>query len=230
MNKKDVLIVVCLHGNEPFGLEVQKELEHEFDFLIGNPEALKKKVRFLETDLNRSFPGSEEGSIEEKRAIEIVQIAKKYTLIIDLHSTTSETELFAITTQLTDEIKNLTQQMNIPKLVHISAEIGKNKSLLDHVPLGISLEVGPHDRKENAKETVEAIRSLFKATTENKDLEIFEVFDTVKGTGTPDITNFKEVKKGERVSNETAAPYNFYPIMAGEASYKGVLSLAARKI
>jgi succinylglutamate desuccinylase len=240
MNKKDVLIVVCQHGNEPFGLEVKKRLEEEFDFIIGNPEAVKQNQRFIETDLNRSFPGNSKGSLEEKRAAEIKKIAKKYKLVIDLHSTTSIMELFAITTKVTDEIIELVQDMKLTKLVHLPESFGKNTLLIDNVPLGISLDVGPQEDTEKIREITTAIRNLvLKRTPEEKNkerklylakpVEIFEVFDVIKGAGIPSSKNFKKVLKGEKISSRACAPFEFYPILAGEDSYEGIIALAARK-
>ena len=51
-------IVCCLHGTEPYGLEVVKRLPVFPPFFIGNEKALKENKRFIDTDLNRSFPGN----------------------------------------------------------------------------------------------------------------------------------------------------------------------------
>ena len=117
MNKEDVLIVVCQHGNEPYGLEIKKQLEGEYSFLVAHEKALEASKRFIETDLNRSFPGKKDGSLEEQLAYAIVPKLQQYKLVIDIHSTTSKTPLFAITTNLTNEIKSITKKMGVTKLV-----------------------------------------------------------------------------------------------------------------
>ena len=99
MNKK--LIIICTHANEKYGLEVQKQIGSKYEFLIGNPLAMEKNIRFVESDLNRSFPGNISGTYEEKRAVEILKVIKKYEFIIDLHSTSENHPLIGIITKPT---------------------------------------------------------------------------------------------------------------------------------
>lgn len=88
---KKLLLIAATHGNEPIGLEVIKILKKKgllkyFDTLIANPLALKKGVRFLDCDLNRSYPGNIKSQQYEKRlAAKNLRLAKKYQYIIDLH-------------------------------------------------------------------------------------------------------------------------------------------------
>jgi succinylglutamate desuccinylase len=57
-----IAIVGCLHGNETIGAEVIENLESELkmDYLVkyitANTEAMQQYKRFLDVDLNRSFP------------------------------------------------------------------------------------------------------------------------------------------------------------------------------
>lgn len=86
-----ILVIGGLHGNEPLGLEVCKKLEKlnapGIDVLYGNPEAIKKNIRFVDEDLNRCFPGDSEGSVEARRAAQIMQAAQGYDIVIDFHNT-----------------------------------------------------------------------------------------------------------------------------------------------
>lgn len=100
--KKKLLIICATHGNEKIGLEVVAELERKglsdrFDQIVANTEALAKNVRFADCDLNRSYPGDEESDLYEKRrAAEILEIAKNYEYVIDMHEASSGTEDFII--------------------------------------------------------------------------------------------------------------------------------------
>lgn len=100
--KKKLLIICATHGNERIGLEAVTELERKglsdrFDSIIANVEALNKSVRFIDCDLNRSYPGDKNSSLYEKRrAAEILEIAKDYEYVIDMHEASSGTEDFII--------------------------------------------------------------------------------------------------------------------------------------
>ncbi|MBU4511659.1 succinylglutamate desuccinylase/aspartoacylase family protein, partial [Patescibacteria group bacterium] len=69
------------------GVEVVKRLSKQglakyFDYLVANPRAFAKDKEFIDTNLNRSYPGKKESSLyEERKAYENFQIAKKYKYI-----------------------------------------------------------------------------------------------------------------------------------------------------
>jgi succinylglutamate desuccinylase len=101
-NNKEILIAVATHGNERIGVEVVKNLVEQkldrfFDFLIANPKALKKNTRFIDSDLNRSYPGNDKSDkYEEKLAAKNIKIAKRYKYVIDLHEARLGTKNFII--------------------------------------------------------------------------------------------------------------------------------------
>jgi hypothetical protein len=86
-----VLVIGGLHGNEPLGLELYDSLCREplpnVDVLLGNPAARRLNRRFVEKDLNRVFPGNENGVLEERRAVEIMRRVAGYDVVLDFHNT-----------------------------------------------------------------------------------------------------------------------------------------------
>lgn len=100
--KKKILIIIYTHGDEGTGDEVVKRLKKKnlgrfFDCLIANPEAAKRNVRFVESDLNRSYPGKKDSKIyEERLAYDNLKNAKKYEFVVDIHEATSGTKDFII--------------------------------------------------------------------------------------------------------------------------------------
>lgn len=101
-NNKEILIVIATHGNERIGVEVVKnlvkqKLDYFFDYLVANPKALRKNVRFIDSDLNRSYPGNDKSDrYEEKLAKKNIKIAKRYKYVIDLHEAMLGTKNFII--------------------------------------------------------------------------------------------------------------------------------------
>jgi hypothetical protein len=88
---KKILVIVGLHGNEPLGIEVVQELQKNpvpgVTAIFGNPAAIRTDSRFIEKDLNRVFPGKSNGNVEERRALEIIKIARGCDIVLDFHNT-----------------------------------------------------------------------------------------------------------------------------------------------
>jgi len=101
----EIVILAGVHGNEKAGVlalkefvesEEVKRLNKSVIFIIGNPRAFEKNVRYTETDLNREF-GVFSNTYEGKRAKEIAEILKNAKVMLDLHLTQTPTEFpFAV--------------------------------------------------------------------------------------------------------------------------------------
>jgi len=97
------VIIAGIHGDEGLGVKVleklaetisQKKILGELHLLLGNPEAYKKNVRYIDTDLNRLFNESHKDlskldnpNNEQKRAIEIGLLLRDANFLLDIHST-----------------------------------------------------------------------------------------------------------------------------------------------
>ncbi|MFZ1258103.1 MAG: succinylglutamate desuccinylase/aspartoacylase family protein [Candidatus Saccharimonas sp.] len=91
-----ILIIGATHGNELLGIKLYQRLlrkrspllEH-ITFLIGNPKAYHAKVRYIDSDLNRSY-GIDGNSYEQRRAKYIQQYIQltQPDLVLDMHTTT----------------------------------------------------------------------------------------------------------------------------------------------
>jgi len=227
-------VVCCLHGNEPYGLEVVKRLPASVQYFIGNENALEKNVRFIDVDLNRCFPGDPEGNYEERRAVYLVSKLKDFDYIIDLHSTSNECPIFGIVTRINKNKIFLAESLGLNKLVLMPRRVAKGKALIDYVKCGISLEVGPHNRKENSEEILSAIRNLLNNPTQNKELEIFIAGNEIRKEGERVIIqNFQEIKKGELIMDGNKKQYadeDFIAILVNEAAYKNILCIKAKRM
>lgn len=234
----EIGIVVCLHGNEPLGLDVIKKIDSNIPTFVGNPLALKKNVRFLEVDMNRCFPGKINGKHEEKEACNLLEKVKGFKYLIDIHSSSCNIELFGILTKPNKEKVNLAKKMGLKKIVIMKDNFAKGLSLIDHLNCAISIEVGPHARKKNVSEIVEAIQNLSKNIGQDcshKEIDGFEIFDIIPGDKITKyhIKNFEEIKKNQLIAEgekKYYAPFNFFPIFVGEDAYKGIICMAAKKV
>ncbi len=103
-SKKDILFIGATHGDEPIGLEALCEIRRRcpelyFDFIVGNPRALQQAKGWIDYNLNRAAPGdSGAREYEKRRAYEVLEMAKNYQYVVDLHGTKTKAGIFIIIT------------------------------------------------------------------------------------------------------------------------------------
>lgn len=143
-----VALVCCLHGDEVFGRTVFDHFSsyaHKFPGLaviLANQRAVTAGARFIDRDLNRSFPGQKSSKYHEERlAAALLARLKDTSLLIDVHTTTVELELAAIVTKLESGEKRVLNAVPTREVVVMPHNLAR-QSLIGNVPHGISLEFG----------------------------------------------------------------------------------------
>lgn len=121
------LYITYTHGDEYPPYEIP-------DALIANPLAKERNVRYIETDLNRSFGVKTPVSYEEKRAVELGEMLNDYDLVIDIHRTTAQTKFCGIVTKSDDAVYTL------PYGVSAVIQVDIQNSLISKARHGIALE------------------------------------------------------------------------------------------
>jgi hypothetical protein len=138
-------VVACLHGDETCGLravehvrDLAPELREPLRLVVANEEAIDAEMRCLDEDLNRAFPGEKDGDTHESRlAVEVLDAVAGKT-VLDLHSTVSSAEPFAIVVDATQRALDLAGATGTDHVVDASYVGG---GLLDHVD-GVAVECG----------------------------------------------------------------------------------------
>jgi aspartoacylase len=160
-----VVIVGGNHGNEFTGIYLVKkfhnhpDLVHRSSFetlsLLGNPQAIAARVRYVEKDLNRCFVQlnnqDKSANYEELRAQEIQTILKPKIpdiedVIIDLHTTTSNMSLCIILGNrhpVLLELAAVLTAINPLVKVYLHQQPKGSGFLRSLSDLGFALEVGP---------------------------------------------------------------------------------------
>ncbi len=229
--KPVVGIVGCLHGNEVLGKKIIETLKDislvqgTIVLLLANTEAMKQGKRFIDADLNRCFPGKENGNHEEKLAISLLDELSKCDYVIDLHSTSAETENFIIITKEDEETKKLVHSVPLNKVVLMKNNLIETKTLIDNVGCGISLEFDERIKPEEASLVVMNCLRNLKLVNGKCKSEIpirYLVYGDMKKSRDNiglELINFREVEVcGEK----------FYPILFGEKEYGNILCLKAK--
>lgn len=243
-NDPTICIVGCLHGDELLGKEIIERLSSEMPHLpirtiIANEEAMAKKVRCIDTDLNRSFPGSVNHGNEERLAVKILEQTKKCKYVIDIHSTTSNMDDCIITTTRSfrkNRTRDLIKRVPVKNVIIMNKLIGKNSSLIDHVACGISIEF-------NYSKSVPFVLGVVKSTIRNiiedrveGNKNYFKIVRSMKSNGITRIKveNFAEVKKGREFAvsdgKKIIARYDLCPVFINEKAYTGIACLISKKL
>ena len=107
-----ILAIISTHGNELLGpnvlaymLSKRSKLLEDIEFIIANPRAYAKNVRYIESDLNRSY-GLGLDTYESQRAKVIeerIQLLRP-ELVLDFHTTTAEQLDLLITADRNNEV------------------------------------------------------------------------------------------------------------------------------
>lgn len=107
-----ILAIISTHGNELLGPNVlaymlakRSKLLEDIEFIIANPRAYAKNVRYTESDLNRSY-GLGLDTYESQRAKVIEERIRllKPELVLDFHTTTAEQPDILITANKDNEV------------------------------------------------------------------------------------------------------------------------------
>lgn len=174
-NKKGPLLLVtsAVHGNEPSGVNAlknifkvlqkqQPKINGTFIGLIGNQNALDKKARFIDEDLNRTWKTAnienpDKNSNEQQEMTEIIALLKELqqedytaTYFIDCH-TTSSSSLPYMSVQEVGNNDKWAHQFPIHIIRGFSDIVsGTIDGYLSHQGFtGFTLEAGQHDNKNS---------------------------------------------------------------------------------
>ncbi len=257
MAEKPVIFVNgCTHGHEKIGKFVIDELKKikikKGTLLtnIGNEKAFEKDVAFLESDLNRVFPGNKNGTYEEKIAYFMGPVIKKTDIVFDIHSTTttvSENEAMVIVTKLDKKTLEYINIINPPRVLVMKYK--NNNALISQAKVGLAFEYGNDTSEITLENTVNGIRKIlsylgmidFNVDTKKVtalQTQFYEISDVLKKNNgyklCDGISNFSLVKKDNKIATNgkdfVFATEDFYPILFGENRYVDIFGFIGKKI
>jgi len=246
-----IILNIMTHGDERIGLKVSKEIEKlhiSKDTLavqIANPRALAANKRFIDQDLNRSFPGKKDGNYEQRRAYNLLPAVKKADMVIDIHSTTSNLKDALIVTSMSKKIKEYIGVIKPKYLLLMNAV--KNKDMISHTKHGIAFEYGKDKDASVLKKIVMDIKRIFghlgiiepvALSKKNIETQYFNVTSTVaKPKGYKlmgNIKNYKLVKNGQSYARDRnkflRAKEDFYPVLFGQKNYEDIFGFKAKRM
>lgn len=174
--QRKIYVVAAIHGNELFGLKVLARLtamqNPNIILRIAHLEAIAKNVRYIESDLNRSFGADAKDSLETKLANRIKAEINKVNpdLIIDLHTSSVNVSRVGILAENNQLLVDITKHMGMEYAAVMPKNIA-GQSLIGVCPeKSLCIELGRHLRSDAlAKQLATQINTLA-----NGDLSVLE--------------------------------------------------------
>lgn len=234
----EVAVVGGVHGDETGGVQAVRRLrEADLDlqrgvvFVLANPDAVDANERYLDSDLNRVFPGDPEGDREERLAAELCELIEDLTTLA-LHGTHSRPTPFALIHRSEPREFDLAAELPVPYVVD---HWGVNETTITQCGCTVEIEVGME--AESAAVAAEQQARAFLMRVHALDGEpaaadpaYFHMAEPLpKPTGSSyevHVENFEYVPEGTAYASvdgtDQVADEPFYPILMSAYGYPDI--------
>ncbi len=248
---------VCSHGNEVLGLHVIEKIKNlkivngSITCNIANAQAVLHNKRFIDSDLNRSFPGKQNGNNEEQIAFYMMLYMSNFDYIIDVHSTVSGIQNCII---IEDDSKEVQKMISVCEHVKTILYMTATKGISiftatrheNKIIPAIAFEYG-----DNSLGTIEktyqdvvnifsmlgVVKSIIdkKSCNTSEQFECYEIYSKNEtDTLNPTVKNYELIHHGDIVGytqdgKQIISDSDFYPVLFGESHYKTIFGFKARK-
>ena len=254
-----IIIIGSIHGNEQSGVRALRKVAEEIErqqpkingeilFLAGNTRAIQKNQRYIDFDLNRhwteenvrrnspnsSIKTSNSEDIEQTELLilieDILKRARNEVYAVDLHSTSSESEPFAM---IGDTLRNRAFARKFPVTLLLGIEEQIEGTVMEYLggrgAITIGYEAGQHTKGVAFKNQEAFVwGALFNSGVLTEEIDHIEWYDSLEATAglhgivevrhrhgievgdqfemNPGYENFQFVKKGEHLANDKRGP------------------------
>jgi aspartoacylase len=233
---KKILIVGSQHGNELLGeklyayvIKQPPDAALEVHYALANPEARKRNVRFIESDMNRSYARHDTYEAERAKRLQQFILDGNYDVVIDAHTTTVTQAPCLIVPGIREDNKVYLRATHIKHIVVMKHEF-LGQSLIGNVPRAVSVEVSNDGLNEKLfNELYEDLLRFANDQGMHPHKNVFVIEGLIEKGSLSDnqIARLRNFEKSEA---------GFYPVLVGENSYKkhtnylGFLAKVKRKV
>jgi predicted deacylase len=244
----EIAVVAGIHGDELGGVRAVERLLDEsltadrpVKFVIANEEAIEAGERYLEADLNRSFPGDSDADEHERRLAAAVSDEIEGCLTLALHSTQSHAEPFAVVDGIDDMARDICPRLSVAAVVETSEYIqGRIFVATD----AIEVETGFQGSDQSEENALRIVREFLTATgvlpgdTIRREVPAYKLLYPIDKEPADEYEvfaeNFECVDAGEPFAAadgvELTAEDDFYPVLLSPYGYANVFGYAAEKL
>lgn len=235
---KRICVVTGIHGDELEGqyvcYELQRRLRENMDDLNGivdiypalNPlgvDTITRGIPLFDLDMNRIFPGTENGSMAEYLAAKIIEDVKGADLVIDIHASNiflQEIPQIRINEITKDELLPLGKKLNMDYIwIHSSATVLESTFAYSLNAIGtktlvVEMGVGMRITKKYGDQLVDGIFSVMQQlgmwqgdVTKpiepiiSEDGRVNFLNAATSGIFVPDVEHWKGVKEGQHIGD-----------------------------
>jgi len=245
-----IAVIGGVHGDEPCGvnaiervLAAEPDVQRPVAFVIANEEAIEAGERYLEEDLNRAFPGDENGPPHESRLAARIGREIGSCTILSMHSTQSYEGTFALVNEADREIHRILTHLSVDAVV----DVGRHSKgrLFESVPHTVEVECGYQGSDEATENAVGLVWEFLAATgvvaeesQGRADIPLFQLDRQIpkREASSYDVfaSNFERVAAGEPFAaaddQEVVAEEAFYPVLMSPYGYESVFGYTAERL
>jgi predicted deacylase len=263
----EVAVVGGIHGDEPCGVHAVERLlsdppavEEPVKLVVANERAIEADQRYLDADLNRSFPGDPEADAHEAQLAAELAEELEGCLTLAHHSTQSYGEPFAVVDEPSGLMRTLVTQLPVESVVTTGRFIqGRLFSAVRSVEVECGYQ-GSDTAAHNAVAITEAFlqatgilagESILSEQTAGEDtstgpragdasgaLPVYRLSESIAKDETTDYDllarNFERVDAGSAYASVDGEPVvadePFYPVLMSENGYENIFGYAAQRV
>jgi hypothetical protein len=243
----EVVVIGGVHGSEKSGVRAVRRLrEADLDlrrgvaFVLANPAAIEAGERYLDSDLNRVFPGDPDGDREERIAARLCEFVEGRTSL-SLHGTEAEPTPFALIHSAQESEFELASGLPVP---HVVDHWGENEHTITTCGFTVEIELPSEDSEEAAEAAEYQARAFLERVDAlpgeppDADPDFFHIGEPVpKSSGSSYelyVENFERVPAGTTYASvdgeDLVADEPFWPIMMSEGGSPDLFGYKGRKI
>jgi predicted deacylase len=236
-----IAIVGAIHGDEPCGVKAVERLlanplpvERPVKLIVANEKALARNVRYVDADLNRAFGEEVPADAHERGLARRLAAEIRGDTALAIHSTQSTDQPFAITSGISDLVREVVPRLSVTALVDIESRI-EGRIFATEASI-LEIEAGRQGTQAAAENAYDLIREFLITTGAlSGDIPPHEVPIYRLGEAIPKpraseyyvyAENFERVAPGERFAaadgRDLVADEAFWPVLLSPYGYADV--------
>lgn len=243
----EIVVIAGVHGDELSGIravrrlrEADLDLQRGVAFVLANPAAIEAGERYLDSDLNRVFPGDPDGDREERIAAQLCEFVEGRTSL-SLHGTEAEPTPFALIHSAQEREFELASKLPVP---HIVDHWGVNERTITTCGFTVEIELTSTDSEEATDAAEYQARAFLQRVgalpgePPDSDPDYFHMNEPLPK---PDGESYEShVENFERVSEGTVyatvdgedltADESFWPVLTSAEGSEGIFGYRGHKI